>query len=69
MAILKSTIIILSQAFDVTEDGNQALEDIIEIGFDRVLTSGLEASALEGLPCLKELVEQVCKQSFFFLIN
>lgn len=50
---------ILSPAFDVTVDGNQALEHIIEMGFDRILTSGMEATALEGLPFLKQLVDQV----------
>ena len=46
-------------AFDVTNDGVKALEEIIEIGFDRVLTSGMQPTALEGLPNLKEIVEQV----------
>eukprot|EP00111_Clytia_hemisphaerica_P007549 TCONS_00021926-protein len=46
------------RAFDVTVDGNQALEHIIEMGFDRILTSGMEATVLEGLPFLKQLVDQ-----------
>jgi len=55
--IFISHIIIL--AFDVTVDGARALEDLIEMGFDRILTSGMEPTALEGLPRLEELVKQV----------
>jgi len=40
-------------------DGARALEDLIEMGFDRILTSGMEPTALEGLPRLEELVKQV----------
>lgn len=36
-----------------------ALETIISLGFERVLTSGLDSSVLEGLPVIKRLVEQV----------
>lgn len=36
-----------------------ALEMIISLGFERVLTSGLDSSVLEGLPVIKRLVEQV----------
>jgi len=56
-SIFISHIIIL--AFDVTVDGARALEDLIEMGFDRILTSGMEPTALEGLPRLEELVKQV----------
>ena len=37
----------------------ESLEIIIQLGFDRVLTSGSDCSALEGLPLLRELVEKV----------
>ena len=35
----------------------EALEQIIGLGIDRVLTSGQEATAEKGIPLLKELVE------------
>lgn len=46
------------RAFDVCRDPHQALEDIIELGFDRILTSGCKPTAPEGKELLKELVRQ-----------
>ena len=46
------------RAFDMCRDPRKALEDLIEIGCDRVLTSGQAATALAGAGLLKELVEQ-----------
>jgi copper homeostasis protein len=34
------------------------LEDIIELGFDNLLTSGLQPKAYEGMLMIKKLVEQ-----------
>jgi copper homeostasis protein len=36
------------RAFDMTSNPFQALEDCIEVGFDRILTSGHKNTALEG---------------------
>jgi copper homeostasis protein len=44
------------RAFDMTPDPFAALETLIELGVDRVLTSGQEASVLEGLPLIAGLV-------------
>lgn len=44
------------RAFDMARDPHAALETLIELGVDRVLTSGQEASALEGAPLIGELV-------------
>lgn len=44
------------RAFDVARDPFQALETLIELGVDRVLTSGQEPNALEGLDTIVELV-------------
>ena len=44
------------RAFDVTRDPFAALDDLIALGVDRVLTSGQESSALEGLDLIRELV-------------
>ncbi len=46
------------RAFDMCRDPYQALEDIIALGFDRVLTSGLQPSAVQGVELLRELVER-----------
>jgi len=44
------------RAFDVTRDPNEALEACIECGCDRILTSGMASSAMEGAPVIKRLV-------------
>ncbi|XP_030626409.1 copper homeostasis protein cutC homolog [Chanos chanos] len=46
------------RAFDMVHDPTIALETLISVGFERVLTSGCDGSALEGLPLIKRLVEQ-----------
>ena len=46
------------RAFDRTIDPFKALEDIIAIGCERILTSGQKPSINEGMPLLIELVEQ-----------
>ena len=44
--------------FDRVLDPFQSLEDIIEIGCERILTSGKKPTAIEGSFLLKQLVEQ-----------
>lgn len=44
------------RAFDVTRDPYEALETLIELGVDRILTSGQEPSVLEGLDLITDLV-------------
>ena len=46
------------RAFDMTRDPFEALEDCIEVGFDRILTSGQRPTAIEGAELLSELVEK-----------
>ena len=46
------------RAFDMTPDPVAALETLIGLGLDRVLTSGQEATALEGLPLIADLVRR-----------
>lgn len=43
------------RAFDMAGDPFEALETLVDLGVDRVLTSGQEASALEGLPLIADL--------------
>jgi len=46
------------RAFDCTRDPFEALEDCIEIGFDRILTSGQKNTAFEGVGLLTQLVQK-----------
>lgn len=46
------------RAFDVCTKPLEALEKIISLGCHRLLTSGQAATAEQGIPLLKELVEQ-----------
>jgi copper homeostasis protein len=46
------------RAFDMTRDPFEALETLVELGIDRILTSGQEPSVLEGLDLITELVRR-----------
>jgi Uncharacterized protein involved in copper resistance len=46
------------RAFDKTVDPFEALEDIIEIGCERILTSGQQPDALNGAELIKQLIEK-----------
>ncbi len=46
------------RAIDVARDPRKALEDVIALGCERVLTSGAQANALAGAPRIRELVVQ-----------
>ena len=46
------------RAFDMCRNPQKALEDIIALGFDRILTSGQQPDAMSGAPLLKQLNEQ-----------
>ncbi|CAH1784205.1 unnamed protein product [Owenia fusiformis] len=45
------------RAIDMCKRYETALETIIQLGCERVLTSGLENSALEGVPVIKNMVD------------
>jgi copper homeostasis protein len=46
------------RAFDMTRDPFQALEDCIEVGFTRILTSGQLPTAKEGQELIAQLVQK-----------
>jgi copper homeostasis protein len=50
------------RAFDLSADPMQNLEDIIDIGMDRLLTSGQAPSALEGKHLILELIRKAGKR-------
>ncbi len=45
------------RAFDMTRDPFEALEALVQVGVDRVLTSGQERSVAEGVELIQRLVE------------
>ncbi len=47
---------VFHRAFDVTPDPLKSLDQLIELGFDRVLTSGQERSVLEGIELIGKLI-------------
>lgn len=49
-------------AIDMTSDILQALDDVVDLGFQRLLTSGGSSTALEGLPMIQQMVERVCQK-------
>ncbi len=46
------------RAFDVVADPSQALEELIDIGVRRILTSGGKSTALDGADAIVKLVDQ-----------
>ena len=46
------------RAFDVCKNPTEALEDIIALGCHRLLTSGQQQSAFDGIPLLRQLTVQ-----------
>ena len=58
IALARPLSVTFHRAFDMAVDPQQALEDLINLGVDRVLTSGQESSALEGLDLITTLVQQ-----------
>lgn len=45
------------RAFDITRNPLEALDRLIELGVERLLTSGQEADVYKGIPTLKRMVE------------
>ena len=45
------------RAIDVTQEPLKELQKLIDLGFDRVLTSGAEPTVGEGINCLQQMVQ------------
>lgn len=58
ISLAKPLSVTFHRAFDMTRAPFEALETLIGLGVDRVLTSGQEATVLEGLSLLGELVRR-----------
>ena len=58
IALAKPMQTTFHRAFDCLKNPMLGLEQIIEVEFDRILTSGLESTAIEGKILLKKLIEQ-----------
>ncbi|MBW7990320.1 MAG: copper homeostasis protein CutC [Planctomycetes bacterium] len=48
--------VVFHRAFDVTPDPFKALDQLIELGFTRILTSGQQRSVPEGAELIKQLI-------------
>jgi len=48
---------VFHRAFDVTPDPFRALDQLVEMGFTRLLTSGQEDSVPEGVPLIRRLID------------
>ncbi|MEZ4824714.1 MAG: copper homeostasis protein CutC [Bacteroidia bacterium] len=46
------------RAFDMTPDADKALDELMDMGIERVLTSGQEAEAIQGIDCIRRLVKR-----------
>lgn len=58
MALALPMPLAFHRAIDMTDDVVEALEDIIELGFVRVLSSGTMQNAIEGAGILAQMVKQ-----------
>jgi copper homeostasis protein len=50
------------RAFDRTRDAFEAMESLIELGVERILSSGLKPNVMEGKLMLKALIEKAADQ-------
>jgi len=58
VALARPLSVTFHRAFDMSRDPYEALEDLIRLGIDRILTSGHDLSALEGLDLITDLVQK-----------
>ena len=58
MARARPLAVTFHRAFDMSPEPFEALETLVQLGAERVLTSGQEATVLEGLPLIRALIER-----------
>ena len=58
IAAARPLSITFHRAFDMARDPFTALDDLVELGVDRLLTSGQESTVLEGAELIAELVRR-----------
>jgi copper homeostasis protein len=58
VALARPLPVTFHRAFDMTRDPFEALDTLIALGVDRVLTSGQEPTVLEGIDLIAALVER-----------
>ena len=59
---IKGVESVFHRAFDVTPNANTALNHLIDLGISRVLTSGHQPTAMEGIKMLKSLQQKAASQ-------
>ncbi|NXN18977.1 CUTC protein, partial [Indicator maculatus] len=69
LAVCRPLPVTFHRAFDMVHDPLVALETLISLGFERVLTSGCDSSALEGLSLIKRLAEQVMPSALYVTLG
>ncbi|MGA1237279.1 MAG: copper homeostasis protein CutC [Limisphaerales bacterium] len=62
IALARPLQVTFHRAFDMCREPREALDQLIAAGVDRLLTSGLEASCLEGAPMLAELQQRAANR-------
>ena len=58
IALARPLSVTFHRAFDMARDPFAALEDLVALGVDRILTSGQEPSVIEGLDMIAELARR-----------
>lgn len=62
IAAARPMVVTFHRAFDMAADAFQALEDVIALGVERLLTSGQRGSAMAGKELIAELVRRAGKR-------
>jgi copper homeostasis protein len=57
VALSRPMTVTFHRAFDVCQDPIKAIDELAEIGVDRILTSGQEASAVEGIDMIAKCAQ------------
>ena len=52
-----NAIKVFHRAFDVVPDWKKAMDELVELGFDRILTSGQAADSIKGAETIREMLE------------